>query len=155
METFVQEVRLLRKLKHPNIVQFVGCGFKADSMHDDILDTNDFFLVLEFCAGGTLRSLVMEQMQLPFKKLYTNADALRWSLELARALNYLHSAYPKVCSGARTLSIRSRPCALCCCQHSTTDLQPPAAMSCGCSVDWASQDSAIRLPDSFVWQQLS
>lgn len=32
----------------------------------------------------------------PMKKLYSAQDALRWSIQIAQALSYLHTARPKV-----------------------------------------------------------
>lgn len=35
-------------------------------------------------------------MTMPFKPLYSYADALNWSVSVAKALAYLHSAQPQV-----------------------------------------------------------
>lgn len=97
---FLHEVRLLRKLDHTCIVKFLGgggvdlepCDFPGveQPLHEDL------FLVQEYCEGGSLQSLVAKQLCEPFKKLYSDADALRWCMQLASALNYLHSAKPLV-----------------------------------------------------------
>ena len=54
------------------------------------------FLVQEYMNGGTLKSLVYEQMRLPRKRLYSNKDALRWLISIAKGLAYLHGAHPMV-----------------------------------------------------------
>jgi serine/threonine protein kinase len=48
------------------------------------------YIVSELCVGGSLRDLVLEQMMSPGSKKYTDADALRWCIDLAQALEYLH-----------------------------------------------------------------
>lgn len=50
----------------------------------------------QFCGGGSLGDLVRRQMVSPFKRLYSDADALRWSLQIAQALQYLHESVPVV-----------------------------------------------------------
>ncbi len=47
-------------------------------------------------GGGTLKKLVSTQMSEPHRRVYTNADALRWAVQLADALAYLHQANPIV-----------------------------------------------------------
>lgn len=43
-----------------------------------------------------MKDIVFKQMTQPMKKLYTKGDALRWSIQMARALAYLHDCRPKV-----------------------------------------------------------
>lgn len=45
-----KEIALLKTLAHPNIVGFHGMG----------LDQNERFIILEYCAGGDLRSMIDE-----------------------------------------------------------------------------------------------
>jgi serine/threonine protein kinase len=47
-------------------------------------------------AGGSIGELVRRQMVQPFKLLYSDADALRWSLHIAGALQYLHESRPAI-----------------------------------------------------------
>jgi serine/threonine protein kinase len=96
--SFLTEVRLLRKIDHPHIVKFLGAG--GSSLKEEDLEsprqTADLFLVQEFCIGGSLKHLVSLQMIDPFAKLYSDADALRWSIQIASAVDYMHTANPKV-----------------------------------------------------------
>jgi hypothetical protein len=39
---------------------------------------------------------VSSQMGVPHKRLYSNQDALRWMIQIAEALEYLHGANPIV-----------------------------------------------------------
>lgn len=45
-----KEIALLKTLAHPNIVGFHGMG----------LDQNERFIILEYCAGGDLRSMITD-----------------------------------------------------------------------------------------------
>ena len=42
-------------------------------------------------AAGTVKQLILKQMQTAQGRIYTNNDCLRWSIDIARALVYLHS----------------------------------------------------------------
>lgn len=43
------------------------------------------------CIAGTVRQLILKQMQNAHSRVYTHEDCLRWSTDIARALVYLHS----------------------------------------------------------------
>jgi serine/threonine protein kinase len=45
-----KEIALVKTLVHPNIVGFHGMGH----------DQNERFIILEYCAGGDLRSMIDE-----------------------------------------------------------------------------------------------
>ena len=90
VQHFLAENELMRKIRHPSIVELIGIG--GTSVESGF---QDLFIVQEFCGGGSLRDLVLKQMTSP-KKLYSQADALRWALHIATALNYLHTAKPKI-----------------------------------------------------------
>jgi len=79
------EVRFLRKFRHPNIVSFYGLCFCAQ--HDELA------LVLEYVHGKPLKAFVLSQTNLP--------SEVRMKLvhEIARALRYLHSRSPKIIHG--------------------------------------------------------
>lgn len=88
-EQLIQEISLLRKLRHGNIVEYLGVGLeKGPEGH--------MLLVEEFMAGGTLKQLVIKQMHHSGRVLYSYSDALRWFLQIAKGLKYLHSAKPMV-----------------------------------------------------------
>lgn len=54
------------------------------------------FLVSELVEGGTLKKLVMSQMMTPGSSLYSTRDAVRWCLNIADALTYIHSVKPQI-----------------------------------------------------------
>lgn len=49
------------------------------------------FLILEACLGGDLRSLVTRANAAGVTGVYNQFDALKWALQLASCLAYLHS----------------------------------------------------------------
>jgi serine/threonine protein kinase len=105
VELFVKEVSIMRKLRHANIVEFLGVG-GSDAVSQEIATSGavpaadrlpkELFICQEFCGGGSLKDIVGKQMTQPLKSLYSDADALGWSIQLGQALEYLHSVKPKV-----------------------------------------------------------
>mmetsp|Transcript_78507 Transcript_78507/g.163098 ORF Transcript_78507/g.163098 Transcript_78507/m.163098 type:complete len:300 (-) Transcript_78507:96-995(-) len=81
-KAFDREVAIMAKVKHPNLVAFMG----VSSAH------TPFRIVTEFCGGGCC-----------FELLHTNEDIiLEWAqqhkmcLDVARAIEYLHNFSPKI-----------------------------------------------------------
>eukprot|EP00775_Hariotina_reticulata_P005978 gene5978-6217_t len=90
LKLFEKEVDLVRKLRHRNIVDFIGAGELAES-------SECAYVVQEFMGGGTLKQLVTKQMLAPRSKDgYTNSQGLDICLEMARGLRYLHRSKPMV-----------------------------------------------------------
>ena len=89
---FLKEFKTLKHLHHPSIVQLIGIGGVQNAEGSVV----EMFIVTEICRGGTLRSLVQDQMITVFRKQYSLYDAVRWSLQIAEALNYLHRCVPIV-----------------------------------------------------------
>jgi serine/threonine protein kinase len=85
---FMSEWKLMIKLSHPYIVGCLGAGSDEAS--------GEIYMVQEYCAGGSLQSLVFQCMVNPFASTYTSADSLQWSIHIAKALTYLHSVKPTV-----------------------------------------------------------
>lgn len=75
-ELFLQEARLLRKLKHPAILPVVDVGF----------DHGRPYLVTEYAVGGSLRDLLRQQNNRPLPL----AEALRILLNIGQALSHAH-----------------------------------------------------------------
>jgi len=73
MEDFEWELSRLSALSHPNIVQFYGVYRQS----------NKTYLVMEYCAGGSLERSLQEQS-------ITWAMRWQWALEIAQAVAYLH-----------------------------------------------------------------
>ena len=78
---FADEIKLIRRIKHINIVLCYGAGISRDG---------SLFLVLEFCSRGSLNTILRSM----------TAIELKWSLKydiglhVGRGLEYLHNMTP-------------------------------------------------------------
>lgn len=88
LREFLAEANLLRKMAHPNIVRLRGVG--AADLKDLVSMRESMLVVQELMAGGDLKCLVAEAMTRPFDSPYTKVDALRWAMQIAEAMQYLH-----------------------------------------------------------------
>lgn len=77
-ERFLQEAQLGKRLKHPNVVR----------VDDFIEDEGVFYLVMEFCAGGSLKDRLDRARK--SGQAVPVAEAVRLALDVARGLAALH-----------------------------------------------------------------
>jgi serine/threonine protein kinase len=82
LKEFQREVTTLYKVRHPNLVLFVGAC--ADKGH--------IMILTEFCSGGSLFSLLHEKrsINLSLKQKH------RMALDIAKGMNYLHTQDPPI-----------------------------------------------------------
>lgn len=73
--TIEREARLVARLQHPNIVSVFDAG-QQDGNH---------YLVAEYIEGSSLREVLQARGRL------TEAEAVRYGIQVARALQYAHS----------------------------------------------------------------
>ncbi|XP_071689555.1 integrin-linked protein kinase 1-like [Rutidosis leptorrhynchoides] len=78
INAFKHELTLLEKVRHPNVVQFVGA----------VTQNVPMMIVSEFHPRGDLRSYLQKKGRLSPSK------ALRFALDIARGMNYLHECKP-------------------------------------------------------------
>jgi hypothetical protein len=78
----VNEVRLLERLHHPNIISFHGSWVNRE--------TERVIFVTEILSSGTLKSFV-SKVQLIRWKIFK-----RWAIQILKGLEYLHSQDPPV-----------------------------------------------------------
>ena len=81
IKEFKREVSTLIKVRHPNLVLFVGA----------CVDKGHVMIVTGYCFGGSLFSLLHEKrgtIQLTPKQKFTMA------LDIAKGLNFLHTQEP-------------------------------------------------------------
>lgn len=72
---FLKEVAVLRSLKHPNVLRFVGVLYKDKRLH----------LVTEYVAGGTLHHLIQDT-----SVSLTWRDRARLARDVSAGVGYLH-----------------------------------------------------------------
>lgn len=73
-ERFLAEIRTLARLQHPHIA----------GLHTALRDGDQFFMVMEYVEGETLRSRLS-------RSLVSSPDATRYVLEVLSALEYAHA----------------------------------------------------------------
>lgn len=79
LRKFKDELALLLKLRHPNVVQFLGA----------VTQTSPIMIVTEFLTGGNLKAYMEER-----DRRLDAMKALTFALDIARGLNYLHELKP-------------------------------------------------------------
>lgn len=86
ISAFLQEIKIMATMDHPNIVQFVGVAWDA---------ITEVCAVSEFMAGGDLRALLGE-FHTSKKPRGFDFAKVKIAEEVAQALTYLHSFDPVV-----------------------------------------------------------
>lgn len=80
IERFLREGEALRKLHHPNIVQ----------IYDLIEDSDTYYIIMEYVAGGTLATYLRKEGPLPIKSVISIGLELADALTRAHHLNIIH-----------------------------------------------------------------
>jgi len=75
METFLQEVEIMKKLDHPNVLK----------LYEYFIEEEDVYLVTEICKGGELFDRIVE------KEFYAEPEAAMIFEQILRSINYIHS----------------------------------------------------------------
>ncbi|KAK4256587.1 hypothetical protein QN277_006291 [Acacia crassicarpa] len=81
LEEFISEVRIMKRLRHPNVVLFMGAVTKPPNLS----------IVTEFLPRGSLYRLIHR----PNNQL-DERRRLRMALDTARGMNYLHNCSPVI-----------------------------------------------------------
>lgn len=79
LENLANEISILRRLRHPNLVMFLGACF---------YENQPPLTLLEYCSGGSLEQAIDSAKTR--KKHIKAATKLRYLQEIALAMNYLH-----------------------------------------------------------------
>ncbi len=77
IKDMMAEIRMMSRLRHPGIIQFLGCCFDPYVC-----------LVLELAARGSLKALLRSE---DFSFAWSRHASM--ALDVARALHYLHTAF--------------------------------------------------------------
>ncbi|KAJ3346638.1 signal transducing kinase of the PAK, partial [Kappamyces sp. JEL0680] len=75
-----QEIEILKRVRHPNIIQFHDCWFQ----------NSEFIFITELMTSGTLREYI-RKLQIPNLKIVK-----RWARQILKGLSYLHSNDPPI-----------------------------------------------------------
>lgn len=78
----IQEVQLLQKLEHKNIINFYGSWFSKEK--------NQVVFITEIMTSGTLKSYIKRVQFVKWKIIK------RWCIQILEGLHYLHSQHPPV-----------------------------------------------------------
>lgn len=78
-QEFKREVNTLSKIRHPNLVLFMGVA----------LDNQNLCIVTEFCFGGSLFQLLHQDLHVSLNW----KQKLTMALDVSKGMNYLHSAF--------------------------------------------------------------
>ena len=79
-EEFRREAEIMKTKRHQNIVLFLGAGRNAQ---------DEPFLVMEYIKRGPLSSILAD-----FSTTLSHADSLKFMLDTARGMSYLHGCNP-------------------------------------------------------------
>ncbi|XP_047180701.1 integrin-linked protein kinase 1-like isoform X2 [Vigna umbellata] len=79
VKAFHDELTLLEKIRHPNVVQFLGAVTQSTPM----------IIVTEFLPQGDLRAYMKRKCALK------PVTAVKFALDIARGMNYLHEHKPE------------------------------------------------------------
>lgn len=78
VEDFHAEIRVLKSLRHPNVVSFLGACYEEPHL----------CIVCELCDNGSLWDLIKKTRAQ--KKRFSTRKVLEFGLQMARGLNWLH-----------------------------------------------------------------
>jgi hypothetical protein len=78
---FEREIQVMRTIRHPNVVMFLGVG------HSD--ENGCPFIVLEYMSRGSLRDVLKNE-----SIALTNSQRIRFALDAAKGMRFLHSRRP-------------------------------------------------------------
>lgn len=79
VKAFRDELELLQKIRHPNVVQFLGA----------VTQSNPMMIVTEYLPKGDLRQFLKR------KGALKPITALKFAMDIARGMNYLHENKPQ------------------------------------------------------------
>lgn len=79
VRAFRDELELLQKIRHPNVVQFLGA----------VTQSNPMMIVTEYLPKGDLRLFLKR------KGALKPISALKFAMDIARGMNYLHENKPE------------------------------------------------------------
>lgn len=87
MTKFMREIQILLKLRHPNLALLMGASIRS----------KPYFLVMEYCQGGDLFSLLHLPDGTPHRIQHLSLpQKLKIATDIAKGMTYLHKLSPQV-----------------------------------------------------------
>ena len=83
VKSFIEELNILKKLRHPNIILYLGACISGP----------EYFLVTEYCSNGNLFTYLHD---LHDRSIVKDSARIKWAIEIAKGVNYLHSFNPPI-----------------------------------------------------------
>ncbi|KAG8462254.1 hypothetical protein KFE25_012074 [Diacronema lutheri] len=88
MHEFAHEVLMLKKLKHPNVIGYIGCAVFT------VGGSEELALVLEFSEHGSLKEMITAPSKMA--RAFTVSEGLRWACDIASGMAFLHRCIPPI-----------------------------------------------------------
>lgn len=93
VDEFAREVLMLKTLRHPNVIGYIGCSVFGSEGGDGGGD--ELALVLEYSAHGSLKDLIFAPAR-DAARSYTVVEGLGWAIDIARGMDFLHHCKPPI-----------------------------------------------------------
>jgi len=81
---FTQEVDMMRRLRHPNVILLMGA----------VVETPNLSIVMEYLHRGSLYKLLHRPQSPQVKAALNESRRMRMALDVAKGMHYLHSCDP-------------------------------------------------------------
>mmetsp|Transcript_40513 Transcript_40513/g.93892 ORF Transcript_40513/g.93892 Transcript_40513/m.93892 type:complete len:428 (-) Transcript_40513:250-1533(-) len=88
LQEFAHEVLMLKRLKHPNVIGYIGCAVFTVGGVEEVA------LVIEYSEHGSLKDMIQDPSKM--SKAFTVSEGLRWACDVASGMHFLHKCQPPI-----------------------------------------------------------
>lgn len=107
IEEMAADVAVLTRIRHSCLVETLGMGVGAPAGSSGegatraeasaaMAQLEPFVVVANVPGADNIAELLTRQMETPYRRLYSEEDALRWCLQAGRGLRCLHESAPPI-----------------------------------------------------------